>query len=96
MKTSRCAKCGKPKIRTDFYKDFCLDGYRPVPNLCGGCNATESVVRRLNAGGEISIVDCRKLPRTLVFDPKGNNIQEAYRGRQFQEIIDKFANENAG
>ena len=87
MKTNICAKCGKPYLRTDSHKRFLLDGYRAATDLCAGCNAVNWVVSRLDEGADISIDDCKKLPKTLIFDPKGNDIQEALRGKQFKELI---------
>ena len=90
MKTNICAKCGKPYLKTDSHKRFFLDGYRADTDLCAGCNAVSWVVSRLDEGADISIDDCKKLPKTLIFDPKGNNIQEALRGKQFKELIDRL------
>ncbi len=87
MKTNICAKCGKPYLKTDSHKRFLLDGYRADTDICAGCNAVNWVVRRLDEGVDISIDDCKKLPKTLIFDPKGNNIQEALRGKQFKKLI---------
>ena len=90
MKTNICAKCGKPYLKTDSHKRFLLDGYRADTDICAGCNAVNWVVRHLDEGVDISIDDCKKLPKTLIFDPKGNNIQEALRGKQFKELIDRL------
>lgn len=91
MKNSnRCSKCGQLLIRNDNYSKFCLDGYKPKPDLCAGCNATESVIKRLNESGDISYEECRILPKTLIFDPKGNNIEEENIGRKFQKLVDRF------
>lgn len=48
------------------------------------------VVKRLDEGKDITIDDLRKLPRTIIFDPKGDNIEEAFRGRQLKELIDRL------
>ena len=93
MKTNICAKCGKPYLKTDSHKRFLLDGYRADTAICAGCNAVNWVVRRLDEGLDISIDDCKKLPKTLIFDPKGNNIQEALRGKQFKKLIDHLMEE---
>ena len=93
MKTNICAKCGKPYLKTDSHKRFLLDGYRADTDICAGCNAVNWVVRRLDEGVDISIDDCKKLPKTLIFDPKGNNIQEALRGKQFKKLIDHLMEE---
>ncbi len=36
--------------------------------------------------------ECRKLPRTVIFDPKGDDGGEEAIGRAFQKIIDSYTN----
>jgi hypothetical protein len=93
MKTNICAKCKKPYLKTDSHKRLLLDGYRADPDICAGCNAVNWVVRRLDEGRGVSIDDCKKLPRILIFDPCGDNIQEAQKGKQFKELIDHLMGE---
>ena len=88
--SNRCSKCGQLLIKNDNYNKYCLDGYSPSPDLCAGCNATESVIKRFNDGGDISYEECCNLPRTLIFDPKGNSIKEENIGRKFQSILNRY------
>lgn len=90
----KCKKCGQPIVnrrkKTDYIK-FCLDGYDGTKELCNGCNATESVIKRLKEGKNISINDLKKLPSVLIFDPNDNDAQELAYGYQFQKIVKNLA-----
>nr|WP_297765723.1 hypothetical protein [uncultured Butyrivibrio sp.] len=84
----KCNKCGQPFIKNSGIG--CLLGYVKDKNLCNGCNATNSVIKRLSDGGEISMEDLKILPKYLVFDPAHDNPEEEALGVKFQKLIEKY------
>ena len=88
-KMTKCTKCGQPIIKwtIEGAKAVCLDGYGPDPELCYECNAVNSVVKRLNEGGDVNICDLKKLPKILRFNPRNNDENEELCGIKLQKII---------
>ncbi len=86
----RCVRCGQIFKKGEDYSGSCLDGYIQNPDLCYRCNAAGSVIQRLKSGLNISMEECKKLPRTIIFDPKGDNAEEEALGKEFQKIIDSY------
>ncbi len=91
----RCVKCHEPILKVDpeNIKKCCLEGYIPDTNLCIGCNAVNSLISKMRQKKEITLEDCRILPKFMVFDPHDDNPEEAFYAHTFQGIADKYAKE---
>ena len=87
---SKCVRCGRENIKTERRYTVLPDGSKGDPDICISCNAARWVVKRFGEAGTISMEECRKLPRTLIFDPKGDDIEEEAAGKAFQKIIDSY------
>ena len=90
MEKHKCARCGRVHLKADRLGLSLPDGSKGEPDICAGCNAARWVVRRLLEGGSISMEECRKLPRNIIFDSKGDDSGEEAAGREFQKLIDSY------
>lgn len=92
----KCRKCRQPmnhKVNPESIKKYCLEEYVPDTSLCVGCNAVESLIMKMQQKKEITLEDCKILPKYMVFDPNNDNPTEVAYAQTFQEIADKYAKE---
>ena len=90
MSGRKCKKCGQWYSRAVKYHHYCIDGYEIDDTLCVGCNAVASVVERYRSGGEVTIDDLKRLPNFLIFDPNGDDVEEAVVGQRLFVDIKKI------
>lgn len=88
----RCRKCNQPlfKSKAEEISRFCLEGYAPDVNICTGCNATNSVIKKMSLKQEITIEDLKTLPNVLIFDPKKDNPDEMAYGMEFNRQVEEL------
>ena len=87
LNSSRCRKCGQ-YFKKEIKKCY-LKGYTPDTELCAGCNAAQSVIKRLDNGGIIDKEELEILPSFLIFNPNGEYPEEEKYGSRFIEITNQ-------
>lgn len=85
----KCEKCGQPILKKHSGMTY-LAGYKTNDNLCQGCNATNSIVKRYENGSRISLEELKVLPNYLVFNPRDDNPVEENYGLRFVKLIEEY------